>query len=35
MEENKKINFFKRLKISIFNLEDYKIFASETFSEAA
>ena len=35
MEEKKKIGFFKRLKMAIFNLEDYKIFASETFSEAA
>lgn len=34
MEEEKKIGFFKRLKIAIFNLEEYKIFANERFSKA-
>ena len=34
MEEEKKIGFFKRVKISIFNLEDYKIFIKEKFSKA-
>lgn len=36
MEENKvkKIGFFKRIKISIFNLENYKIFIEEKFSKA-
>lgn len=33
MEENK-IGFFKRVKMAIFNLEDYKIFANESFSKA-
>lgn len=32
--EEKKIGFFKRLKIAIFNLEDYKIFVNERFSKA-
>lgn len=34
MEEENKIGFFKRVKMAIFNLEDYKIFASEKFSKA-
>jgi len=34
MEEENKISFFKRVKMAIFNLEDYKIFASEKFSKA-
>lgn len=34
MEETKKIGFFKRIKFSIFNLENYKIFAEEKFSKA-
>lgn len=34
MEEEKKIGFFKRLKMAIFNLEDYKTFANEKFSRA-
>lgn len=33
-EEVKKIGFFKRIKISIFNLEQYKIFTKESFSKA-
>lgn len=33
-EEIEKINFFKRIKISIFNLEKYKIFTKEKFSTA-
>ena len=32
--EEKKIGFFKRLKMAIFNLENYKIFAEEKFSKA-
>ena len=34
MEEEKKISFFKRIKIAIFNLENYKIFVNERFSKA-
>ncbi len=34
MEKEKKIGFFKRLKISIFNLEEYKVFIDEKFSKA-
>lgn len=34
MEEEKKIGFFKRLKIAIFNVEDYKIFVKEKLSKA-
>ena len=32
--ETQKIGFFKRIKISIFNPEDYKLFASEKLSKA-
>ena len=34
LEENKKIGFFKRVKMAIFNLEKYEIFANERFSKA-
>lgn len=34
MEETENLGFFKRVKISIFNLEKYKIFTQETFSKA-
>ena len=34
MEEEKKVSFFKRIKIAIFNLENYKIFVNERFSKA-
>ncbi len=34
MEENRKINFFTRIKIAIFKLEDYGIFLGERFSVA-
>lgn len=34
MEEENKIGFFKRVKMAIFNLENYKIFANERFSKA-
>ena len=33
-ETSKKIGFFKRIKISIFNLECYKTFTQEKFSKA-
>ena len=29
-----KIGFFKRIKLSVFNLENYKTFANEKFSKA-
>jgi len=32
--EVKKLSFFKRVKIAIFNLEEYKIFAKEKFSQS-
>ena len=32
--ETEKIGFFKRLKMAIFNLEKYSIFANEKFSKA-
>lgn len=34
MEEEKKIGFFKRVKMAIFNLEKYETFANERFSKA-
>ena len=34
METEEKIGFFKRIKIAIFNLEKYSIFANEKFSKA-
>lgn len=34
MEEKKKMNFFKRLKVAIFNLEEYGTFIEEKFSVA-
>lgn len=34
MDEVKKIGFFTRIKKAIFNVEDYKIFAEEKFSQA-
>lgn len=34
MEEENKISFFKRVKMAIFNLENYKIFVNERFSKA-
>ena len=34
MEKIDKIGFFKRLKISIFNLEEYKLFINERFMKA-
>jgi hypothetical protein len=34
VEETTKIGFFKRIKYSIFNVENYKIFAGEKFSKA-
>lgn len=34
MEKNKNINFFKRLKIAIFNLDEYGIFIEEKLSVA-
>lgn len=34
MENMEKIGFFKRIKLSVFNLENYKTFANEKFSKA-
>ena len=34
LKKEKKIGFFKRLKLAIFNLEDYGIFLGEKFSKA-
>jgi hypothetical protein len=33
-KKEKKVGFFKRLKLAIFNLEDYGIFLGEKFSKA-